>query len=65
MCGEVGAFQPRHHSDCDCDKLLQPSSYVMAWAKFAGIGCSQLEKRHGSQSDTEGLAKESLLLHVR
>ena len=65
MCGEAGAFQPRHHADYDCYELLQLRSYVMAWGKFAGIGGSQLGKRHGSQSDTEGLFYESRLLHVR
>ncbi len=65
MCGEVGALQPRHHADYDCYELLKPRSYVMAWGKFAGIGCSQLEKRHSSQSDTEGFHYESVLLHVR
>jgi hypothetical protein len=65
MCGEVGAFRPRHHADCDCYELLKPRSCVMAWGKIAGIGGSQLEKRHGSQSDTEGFRYESLLLHVR
>ena len=39
--------------------------YVMARTEPAGIGSSQLEKRHGSQSDTEGFRYESLLLHVR
>jgi hypothetical protein len=40
-------------------------SYVMARAESAGIGGSQLERRHGSQPDTEGFYYESLLLHVR
>jgi hypothetical protein len=39
--------------------------YVMARAESAGIGCSQLERGHGSQPDTEGFCNESLLLHVR
>ena len=38
---------------------------VMARTEPAGIGSSQLEKRHGSQSDTEGFSYESPLLHVR
>jgi len=39
--------------------------YVMARTEPAGIGCSQLETRHGSQPDTEGFHNESLFLHVR
>jgi hypothetical protein len=40
-------------------------SYVMAREASAGIGGSQLERRHGSQCDTEGFSYELLWLHVR
>jgi hypothetical protein len=40
-------------------------TYVMARAESAGIGCSQLKTRHGSQPYTEGFFHESLFLHVR
>ena len=40
-------------------------TYMMARAESAGIGGSQLERRHGSQPGTEGCDYESLLLHVR
>ena len=44
MCGEVGAFRPRRHANCSHYKLLQLWPSVMAWRKFAGIGCSQVEE---------------------
>jgi len=38
---------------------------VMARTEPAGIGSSQLERRHGSQSDAEDFSYKSPLLHVR
>ena len=41
MCGEVGAFQPRHHADCIHNKSLQLS----AWVQPVEDECSESNRR--------------------